>query len=266
MKVRENPDPYIRGKMDDLKYWLSSLADLALPRYCIVCGRKLETRERHLCIYCSADFPFTRFWMSGHNEMADRYNAMISRDMDSGECTLAYEEYSRATALFFYHAEAGYRKIPQALKYGGRITAGRYFARILAGTLFSSDIFANVDMVVPVPLHRRRMRERGYNQAEVIAREIAVYGGIEERADLLVRRKYTQTQTRLSPEDKRTNVRGAFEVEEKVAEKCAPSHVLVVDDVFTTGATVTACHHALRRYFGFGLRISAATLGFVNSG
>lgn len=252
--------------MDDLKYYLSSLADLALPRHCIVCGRRLGTRESHLCIYCSADFPFTRFWYSRQNEMADRYNAMISRDMDSGEYASGYESYSCAAALFFYHSEAGFKKIPQQLKYKKRIGMGRYFAGMLAAAVWSSEIFKTVDMVVPVPLHRRRMRERGYNQAEIVAREISLAGGAGECQDLIVRKKYTSTQTKLSVEDKKMNVRDAFDVAPDVAEKYSPSHVLVVDDVFTTGATITACHHALRRFFGPGLRISAVTLGFVNSG
>ena len=87
--------------MDGLKYFLSSLADLALPRSCIVCGRDLETRENHLCIYCAADFPFTRFWTSDRNEMADRLNSLISRDMQTEERETGYERYSYAAALFF---------------------------------------------------------------------------------------------------------------------------------------------------------------------
>ena len=249
----------------ELEYYLESLADLALPRHCIVCGRRLETRESHLCIYCAADFPFTFFWNTARNEMSDRYNALINRDIENEEAVTEYERYSNAAALFFYHSEAGFRKIPQLLKYRKRFAVGRHFAGLFARMVFSSEIFRTVDMVVPVPLHRRRLRERGYNQTEILAGELGMAGGIRVRNDLLKREKYTVSQTRLGVEDKKSNVRGAFSVAGKIAAGCSPSHILVVDDVFTTGATITACHHALRGFFGPRVRISAATLGFVSS-
>lgn len=252
--------------MDALKYYLSSLADLAMPRCCMVCGRQLGTRENHLCIYCSADFPFTRFWTSRQNAMADRLNAIISRDMTEGTVGSAYERYSSAAALFFYHGDAGYKKIPQGLKYRKQVGAGRYFARLLAAKLFSASWFSDVDIVVPVPLHWKRRWERGYNQAEVIAAELARVKGCTLQTGLLRRGKYTVSQTRLGIEEKRKNVSGAFGIVPEVASRYYPSHILLADDVFTTGATMAACHHALRGYYGTGTRISAATLGFVDSG
>ena len=252
--------------MENLKYCLESLADLALPRCCMVCGRQLETRENHLCIYCSADFPFTRFWLSPLNSMADRFNGMISRTMDENPDRETYESYSYAAALFFYHGEAGYRQIPQGLKYRKRLGEGRHFARMLGNKIFPCEWFADVDMVVPVPLHWKRRWTRGYNQAEVIAAELAGIQDCVMETRLLTRNRQTATQTRLSVEDKSANVHGAFGLVEKTAAVCSPSHILLVDDVFTTGATITACHQVLRSRFGTGTRISAATLGFVTSG
>lgn len=249
--------------MDGIGYLLSSLADLALPRTCMVCGRQLGVRESYLCIYCSADFPFTHFWDSPHNEMADRLNSLISRDMEESGGSLSYERYSGASALFFYRSGAGYRHIAQQLKYGKRVDAGRFFARLLAERIFQTEEFRSVDVVVPVPLHRRRRRERGYNQAEVIAEVLAASGGCRMAKDMLVRGRYTETQTKLSVDAKKANVRGAFRVAADKARKYSPSHILLVDDVFTTGATINACHHALRSFYGPRLLISAATLGFV---
>lgn len=253
----------MKEKMDKIGYYLSSIADLALPRTCMVCGRQLGVMEKYLCIYCSADFPFTRFWLSSRNEMSDRLNALISRDMEDSYRPTAYERYSCASALFFYHSGAGYKEIPRQLKYGKRLDAGRYFARLLAERIFSSEVFGNADLVVPVPLHRRRRRERGYNQAEIIARELSAEGGCRMQADLLVRRRYTGSQTRLHADARKANVRGVFIVAADVASRHSPSHILLVDDVFTTGATICACHHALRGFYGPSLRISAVTLGFV---
>ena len=248
--------------MSGVGYYLSGLADLVLPRECIVCGRRLQVRENHLCIFCSADFPYTYFWNSGHNQMSDRLNALISRNME--EEGLRCERYVRAAALFFYNSDAGYRKIPQQLKYRKRLAMGRCFAGMLADRLFSSPEFESVDTVVPVPLHWRRYLGRGYNQAGVIAGQMAVTGKKRYCPGLLVRERNTRTQTRLSVEDKKSNVRNAFRVVGKEACGISPSHILLVDDVFTTGATIHACYHALRLFYGFGIRISAATLGFVS--
>ena len=255
----------MKEKMDNLKYYLSALADIALPRCCIVCGRQLGTRESHLCLYCSADFPFTRFWTSPRNAMSDRLNLALSRAMEKHQESLAYEKYSYAIALFYYHGEAAYKKIPQGLKYRKQFGEGRYFSRLLAEKTFSCRWFSDVDMLIPVPLHWRRKWKRGYNQAEVIAAEMASMHGCLMQADLLVRGKYTATQTKLSVEEKKTNVDNAFSVCEKTAHRYSPKHIMLVDDVFTTGATMTACHRALRKFYGRNIRISAAALGFVSS-
>ena len=249
-----------------LKYYLESLADLALPRSCIVCGRQLGTMERQLCIYCTSDFPYTYFWTSRYNQMSLRLNEMADRDREQDGGEGVFSRFSYAAALFFYHSEAGYKNIPRYLKYRKRISAGKYFAGLLASRLYSSEYFRDVDMIVPVPLHPRRRRERGYNQAEIIAAEISMTGGCPMKCDLLKRTRYTPTQTRLPVEAKGKNVRSAFCVDSRSAEKISPSHILVVDDVFTTGATMNACRKSLCEFFGPRVRISAATLGFVNSG
>jgi len=238
---------------------LRALADLLLPRTCVVCGGTLDPEERFLCIRCRADFPRTRFATLPHNPMADRFNGRID---DPGI-------YVQAAALFYFSAEAGYRRIPYALKYEGNLAAGKYFARQLGRDLAASPLFAGVDAVVPVPLHRWRRHRRGYNQAEVIAREVARTLGAVPVGNWLVRRRRTRSQTRLTVEEKLANVHSAFSPSRKGREAAArppeqlPRHILLVDDVFTTGATLAACHAALRDLFPSPVRISVATLAFV---
>lgn len=230
---------------------VTALGDLFLPRRCLVCGRVLGMRERHICLYCAADLPLTWYWQRTHNPMADRLNTRIT-----GEG----ERYAYAAALFFYDADAGYRRIPQALKYDADLRAGRHFARQLGARLAGAGHFRNVDLVVPVPLHRSRRWQRGYNQAEVIAREVARCLHVPMRTDLLVRWRRTETQTALSVEEKAANVAGAF----RTRGGCPARHILLVDDVFTTGATLAACIQALRAVCPAGeVRISAATLAAV---
>ena len=316
----------------DFKTSLSALADLLMPRVCLSCGRALTLRERFLCLPCSMDLPLTRFEHWEHNPMADKYNDMCNRCPEisdtSGENrgTLKlmsvfsghqsqgedlYEPYQRAAALIYYRAESGYSAIPRALKYRRDFAAGRHFAAMLGRRLAGSPLFEDVDLVVPVPLHWMRRLRRGYNQAEVIAREVAralcaaraggaaraaqtgqtETGGAARAAQtgqtetggagagagaasaafeprLLRRTRLTKTQTRLGTEAKRLNVAGAFAVRRGIAKKWrekknSPRHILLVDDVFTSGSTLATCHAALRTVFGPEVRISVATLAFA---
>ena len=234
-----------------------ALADLMLPRVCIVCGRKLLINERHLCLHCYADMPFTHFWERSHNPMADRFNELIQESPG----LVTPEHYAYCCSLFFYDHDANYRMILYNLKYRSNLEAGEHFGGMLGKRIAGSEHLRDVDCVIPVPLHWRRRWKRGYNQAEVIASAMAEAIGVPMRADVLKRKRYTKTQTRLDVEAKSANVSGAFEV-------CRydlgdARHLLVVDDLFTTGSTLMACFAALRKAFPYPVRISVATLGFV---
>ena len=245
---------------------LRAAGEILLPRQCITCGRRLLLEEKHLCLECLADLPQTYFWTMSHNPMADRFNENIQKDIETDEDDGLHERYAYAAALFFYHSEAQYRLIPYQIKYHGNIRAGRYFGRMLGNRLASSELFEDVDMVVPVPLHWTRKWKRGYNQAEVIAGAVAEALGAPMRTDLLRRRKRTTTQTRMEVEDKRKNVAEAFVSTPSLADIAAQDsvrHLLLIDDVFTTGATLHACFAALRTVLPASVRISVATLGFV---
>lgn len=274
---------------------LQALADLFFPRECTVCGRRLIRSERYLCMDCELDLPRTYFWQTERNVMADKFNALVQKRLDR-ELTIrerdvrpvgkggpthgkshGHEPYARAAALFFYDSRAGYRRIPQALKYDGAIGIGRHYARRFASRLNVSPLYQDVTLVVPVPLHPLRQWKRGYNQAAVIAREIAVALNAPLDENMLYRRRRTRTQTQLTIGQKAANVDGAFAVRRNrlplpgKTDSRHPTavHVLLVDDVFTTGATLEACHAALRAAWQeLGIaphrtRISIATLAFV---
>ena len=170
--------------------------------------------------------------------------------------------------MFYYMSEAGYKRIPQKVKYWGDRPAGRFYGRMLGRFIALSGHFGDIDTVVPVPLHWTRKWKRGYNQAEVIAAGIAAEIGAELRTDILLLARRTDTQTRLHDSEKARNVSGAFRIRERYLHeeqlKCGQErHFLIVDDVFTTGATIASCCASLYSQFGGGISISAATLGFV---
>lgn len=192
--------------------------------------------------------------------MADRYNACLSKE-DNG-----FEPYAYATALFYYDAESGYGKITQALKYHRDIGAGAFFSHMLGKELMSSELFRSVDTIIPVPLHWTRKLKRGYNQADVIAKELSTLTGalcLNGADNPLIRTRRTGSQTRLGAKQRANNVKGAFRLRNDILTGIEAKHILLVDDVFTTGATITSCHQILRSMLPEETRISAATLAFV---
>ena len=151
--------------MNRLFDFIVALGDLFMPRACLACGCRLGMRERHLCLSCAADVPYTRFWMAPHNPLADRFNAVLERHRGTEPMDYAY-----AAALLYY--KGAYRSIPRALKYQGDLAAGRHYGALLGRRLAAAPHFADIDLVIPVPLHWTRLRTRGYNQAEVLARAL----------------------------------------------------------------------------------------------
>lgn len=247
-----------------------NLLELLLPRRCFVCGRELLQKERFLCTGCAMDMPLTYFWTGKTNVMADKLNLKVQSIRDHLGIT-EYEPYIHAAALFFYRGE--YKVLTRELKYNAELPLGKYLAGILGGKLASSELFADVDIVMPVPLHWWRRYRRGYNQAEIIAVEVAKALNARLNTSSLYRRRYTKSQTRLEVGQKESNVEGAFAVRDGSlnqwlnAYEVTPRqlHILLIDDVFTTGSTIAECCFALRHSLppDVNLKISVATLAFV---
>lgn len=250
--------------MNDLiRNGAAALVDFILPRVCIVCGCRLNSKERHLCLHCLMEMPLTHFWSRSHNPMADRFNEVIERCIQ--DKIEEKEAYAHACALFFFNNDDDYRKIPYQLKYQSNTDIGSFFGNMLGARLSSSELWSDVDTVIPVPLHWSRLWKRGYNQAEIIAAAVAERLGARMSDDIIIRNRRTKTQTMMDIKEKELNVSGAFSVNRRVAETSGKDirHILLVDDVFTTGSTLFECFRALRSVFPSPVRISVATLGFV---
>ena len=215
------------------------------PRFCLVCGARLDIGERHLCPRCADDIPLTYFW---------------SWDGNPAEQRLADAHVEQACSLFFYRRDSGYGKLIHQFKYSGDIGLGRRLAGMLADAMVTSGRFTAIDAVVPVPLHPLKKFRRGFNQSDVIARELASALGAAFEPKLIRRRRFTRTQTRAR--DRHSNMAGAFALNEKALRRLRSAgafHILLVDDVLTTGSTITAAASVLPSDF----RLAAATLACV---
>ena len=230
-----------------------------------MCEAPLSEGESYVCKHCLEDIPLTYFWSYSENAAMERFSAGC--------------HVYNAAALFFYRHESPWCEIVRQFKYGRRLGLGLWAARLLGGYLAEGGLYGDVQAVVPVPLHPLKRWKRGFNQAEIIARGVAerlaagtsstAFGartvhthGIPVIPHLLRRRRYTSTQTRRSASSRQRNVSGAFVLNRREVERLRTAgvrHILLTDDVCTTGATLAECVRLLQDYF----TVSVATLGFV---
>ena len=223
--------------------WFHSFWSLLFPRCCVVCGSPLSRGEECLCTCCNINLPGTGFHLRKDNPLECLFWGRIPG-------------LKRASSFLFYRKGSDFRRILHLLKYGGYKELGEVMGRYMAAELSSGGFFDGVDMIIPVPLHRKKQKLRGYNQSEWIARGIASVTGIPLCAECMIREKNTETQTRKSTFERWENVEGIFRLCDTVHFE--GKHVLLVDDVLTTGATTVACASAFAGVSG--IRISVLTL------
>ena len=213
--------------------WIERLAtdvrELLFPRPCLVCGATLGLQEQVVCNRCLSQLPYTHYRGLPENPVH----------------RLFYPDTAvqRANAWMFYHQGSDTAHVVHALKYHGRREVGRTMGRLMACDVKPTGFFDGVDALVPVPLSRPRQRRRGYNQSEVLASGIAEVTGLPLWPEVVERTVDNPTQTRLSVEERRQNVEGIFRLCD--AGKIRGRHLLLVDDVVTTGATLASCMAAL---------------------
>jgi ComF family protein len=232
-----------------------SLLNLFFPQSCLACGAAIACRrERGICNSCwkrIAALAISPPWcpscgmpLSGGGEASHL----------CGRCILDPPPFAGARSFGVYTAEL--RSAVHALKFDGRRNLGEPLARLLESTWRATWSAEDVDRIVPVPLHPRRKRERGFNQAAVLARALGRRLAVPCSEKWLVRSRNTGAQVGLSEAERGTNVRGAFSVPGNAAVR--GMRILVVDDVYTTGATVASAARALLS--AGALRVSVLTL------
>jgi ComF family protein len=202
---------------------------LLFPRLCYACGSQLLRNEYLICTGCYVSIPRTNFHLKAENPVAQLF---------WGRCMI-----QKAAAFSFYTRGSRIRNLIHKLKYSGIKEIGCELGRIYAVSLKSSGFTADIDIIIPVPLHPARKRIRGFNQSECISAGISDVTGLPLITDALIRTVLSATQTNRSRYERWTNVEGIFRVTDKAAIR--GRHILLVDDVITTGSTIEACVHEL---------------------
>ena len=228
--------------------WITRILDFISPRLCVVCGERLSPTERSLCTKCLLHLPRTAFQFSPtDNPMAQLFWKIT--------------HIQRAAALIYYEPHSEVAQLIYQLKYDDRPDIGQDMGRLIANEFQMAHYFDDIDLLVPVPLTRKRYSQRGYNQSEQLALGISDITRLPIDGKALLRKHFHQSQTALSRHERQENVADMFEVRDNA--RLEGHHILLIDDICTTGATLTACVHACRDVIG--LRISILTLGFTKS-
>jgi ComF family protein len=207
------------------------LLDFFYPPVCLACNKLMPDGRDHVCEEC---------WSSIRTVQKD-----LALYQETRGKLLASGVIDDLAASFVFEKEGSFQHIAHALKYSGIQSLGLELGRRLGEVINAWDLRA--DALVPIPLHKRKLRERGYNQAELIARGVSTSTKIPVRAGLVGRKRFTQTQTALSSEERQKNVRGAFELNISDFSQIRDRTFILIDDVITTGSTIEACARELRR-------------------
>ncbi|MBX2932920.1 MAG: ComF family protein [Ferruginibacter sp.] len=218
---------------------------MAYPHNCSGCGSDLLDEDNLLCLTCINNLPHTGFAGLAGNPVEKYFWGRIP--------------LQAAYSQFYFSKEFLVQHLIHQLKYKGNTKIGFYLGEIMGNTLLTSGRFANIDALVPLPLYADKEHKRGYNQAAVICNGMSMVMNIPVYDKYVIRQHATQTQTRKHRTERWENVKGSFKVIK--AAELANKHLLLVDDVVTTGATLEACGAVLLQTSN--VTLSIATLAYA---
>lgn len=230
-----------------LKEIAEGLTHLFYPRLCEGCNKPLLAEEDILCLNCNVyNIPRTAYHHIADNETAMRFAGRVP--------------VQKATSFAYFTSEGLLQHLLYKLKYDGREDVGIYLGKQLGYDLQQINWADGMDGIIPVPLHPEKEALRGYNQSQRIAEGMGAVLNLPVLTGILIRTRNTETQTQMNREERIENMQNAFSV--NGPEKLAGRHILLIDDVLTTGATLEACALALMQVQG--VKLSLATIGVVS--
>ncbi len=211
----------------------------------MACGNVLFNQENVICTKCLFHLPRTNFCFFQENPVFEIFKGRI--------------DIFSATSFLFFNKGGKVQKLMHNLKYRGKKDVGIFLGTLLGRNLVKSPLFNTVDIVVPVPLHPLKRKKRGYNQSALIARGISDVLNIETIENNLIKIANTESQTKKKRFDRWENVKTSFIVKDKSVLK--NKHILLVDDVITTGATIEACVTVLKELEN--VKVSVASVAYA---
>ncbi len=227
------------------------LLNVLFPRLCSICDRRLAFTEQTICTRCNFHLPRTHFSKQPYdNRMAKMFWGQIPIE--------------RAAAFFFYERGSAVTKVILEMKRYRRCRNGYVLGKMFAEEIMPDNFFDSVDLMIPIPLSKKRKRKRGYNQSNEIARGINAITNIPFSDDIVIRKSFKQSQTKMDRWQRLENVKDVFELKDPSAT--IGKHILIIDDVVTTGATVISCAQAIMKgnnYKG-NEKFSVLSLGYTS--
>jgi len=220
------------------------LLNLLFPRLCLLCNSDTPNEDQNFCVECLINMPHTNHFKKKENLACQRFWGRF--------------QFEHAASVLNFYAYSDVRWMMHRLKYEGRKEIG-YVLGLLAGKkILASDFFKSVDIIVPIPLHREKKAKRGYNQAAYFGKGISETIGVPMRENVILKRVYTKSQTKMNRVQRVKNVLNSFELVDK--QGIQGRHILIVDDVLTTGATIEACAIKLQEVSGVKISILTACI------
>lgn len=220
---------------------------LIFPKICVSCGKSLYKNEHCICTYCSYHLPKTNYHSDNENPVAKIFWGR----------TIIYS----AAAYYSFGKGGKVQHLIHQLKYRGQKDIGVTLGKLYGYDLRKSDSFKTVNTIIPVPLHPKKKKKRGYNQSEFFAQGLAESMKTETDFNTLYRAADSETQTRKSRFSRWKNVETIFQLKEM--HSLEGKHILLVDDVITTGATLEACAQTLLKIPG--VKVSIATIAYASN-
>lgn len=222
-----------------------NILHIFLPDICLSCENILTNQEKAICTICNHNLPFTNFSNKKNNLLEKSFYGRL--------------KINDATALLFYRKKGIVQNLIYNLKYKGHQEIGILFGKWLSDNMIESNRFKNIDIIVPIPLHKNRLKTRGYNQVDKFGEQLALKLKTHYVKNILIRKSATKTQTHKQRTERWFNVSEIFSITDKsVFEN---KHILLIDDIITTGATIEACCNELLKCNN--IEISIAVMAYT---